>query len=355
MGYKRRLAGFLAVFFLPYVVTLAWSGGFAGVYGNGIKRDLFESGKRAGDSRFNNLAGNEVEGEMVDGGSDGKKKKKIYIGDGRKGYLDVETYLIGVVARQIPAEYELEAIKAQAVIARTYLYGQMEGKTEIKEEELGLTYLEEEQMESLWGRQKFVEYYDKICQAVRETEGMVMALDEGEEVDKKSLVSEPLFHRASAGYTREGDQANPYLASVDSHWDVEAEGYLTVREWEPKEVVRLMTEAALKNGAGEVELTEKQVTDTLQLVGRDKVGYVKEIQIGAHIYTGDEIQMALGLPSTAFTLEEHEGKLRAICKGIGHGYGLSQYGANGMAKEGKSAEEILTYYYQNIIIISLKS
>lgn len=94
--------------------------------------------------------------------------------------------------------------------------------------------------------------------------------------------------------------------------------------------------------------------DTIQLVSRDKAGYVKEIQIGAHIYTGEEIQAALGLPSAAFTLEEHEGMVRAVCKGIGHGYGLSQQGAHGMAQEGKTAEEILKYYYQNIKIISPK-
>ena len=344
MRLKRMLLGILAVFLLPYVITLAWSGGFAGLYGNGTKGGLPGNGQRAGGDGYESLTGNGT-----------RERKKIYIGDGRKGYLDAETYLIGVVARQIPAEYELEAIKAQAVIARTYLYGQMEGKAEAKEEELGLPYLEEEQMESLWGRERFVEYYDKVCQAVHETENMVMILGEGEDGGEENLVPEPLFHRASAGYTREGDEAHPYLQSVDSQWDVEAEGYLTVKEWEPKEVVRLLKEAFAKSGAGEVELTEKQVTDTLQLVGRDKAGYVKEIQIGAHIYTGDEIQAVLGLPSAAFTLEEHEGKLRAICKGIGHGYGLSQYGANALAGDGKSAEEILAYYYQNIKIISPKS
>ncbi len=94
---------------------------------------------------------------------------------------------------------------------------------------------------------------------------------------------------------------------------------------------------------------------TFQLVGREKGGYVKEIQIGAHIYSGEEIRQALSLPSSSFTMEEREGKIRIICKGIGHGYGLSQYGADAMAREGKGAEEILKYYYQNIVIISPKT
>lgn len=358
MRLGRRVAGILTVFLLPYVVTLTWSGGVSGLYDNGMKGGAGGlSGGFFGGGGSGGLAGS-LSGDT---GNPGKGtqggqgvRRKIYISNGQKGYLDVETYLVGIVARQIPAEYGLEALKAQAIIARTYIYGQMGEETEIKEEELGLRYLEEEQMESLWGRQKFVEYYDKISQAVRETEGTVMILDEGENSPEKKLVSEPMFHRASAGYTRDGGEGYPYLKSVDSQQDVEAEGYLTIMEWEPKEVVRLMKEAAAESGTGEPELTEGQVMDTIQLVSRDGAGYVKEIQIGTHIYTGDEIQTALGLPSAAFTLEEHEGQLRGICRGIGHGYGLSQYGAHRMAEEGKSAEEILKYYYQNIIIISSK-
>jgi len=328
--------GIMAALLLPYAVTLAWSGRVGGNAGSG--QGWLQIGRGA------------QEGSKENGETKALGVKRIYIENGQKGYVQVEDYLAGIVARQIPAEYELEALKAQAIIARTYIYGRMEGKTEVTESELGLRCLGENQMESLWGRQNFVEYYDKICQAVRETEGLVIALEESQEI-----LLEPLFHRASSGYTRDGDEAHGYLKSVDSQWDVEAEGYLTVVEWEPKDVVRLITEAAKNNGLGEVELTEEEVMDTIQLVGREKSGYVKEIQIGAHIYTGEEIRQALGLPSAAFTLEEYEGKIRAVCKGIGHGYGLSQYGANGMAREGKGAEEILKYYYQNIEIISPKT
>lgn len=360
MRLGRQLAGILAVVLLPYVVTLAWRGGVGGLYGNGMKGGagglsggFFGGGSEGAGGLAGSLSGDAK--NPGNGIQDGQGvRRKIYIGNGQKGYLDVETYLVGIVARQIPAEYELEALKAQAVIARTYIYGRMGEETEIKEEELGLKYLEEEQMESLWGRQNFVEYYDKISQAVRETKGMVMILDEGEDSSGEKLVLEPMFHRVSAGYTRDGGDGYPYLKSVDSQQDVEAEGYLTMMEWEPREVVRLIKDAAIKNGMGEPDLTEGQVMDTVQLVSRDGAGYVKEIQIGTHIYTGEEIQTALGLPSAAFTLEEHEGGLRAICRGIGHGYGLSQYGAHKMAEEGKSAEEILKYYYQNIIIISSK-
>lgn len=332
---QRMWIGCLAALLLPYVVTLAWSGGVGGVSGDGM----------TGGNRYD--------------GSQGEYHGSIYLSGEKKGYLDVETYLVGVVARQIPADYEPEALKAQAIIARTYIYRQMDGRDGISEEELGLSCLEESQMESLWGSRRFVEYYEKISQAVKETAGMVLVLEgegngDGNGAGNGEEFPEPLFHRASAGFTRQGDEAHSYLQSVDSRWDMEAEGYLTIMEWEPGEAVKLLKEAAAADGE-ELSLTEGQVMETLQLVGRDSAGYVNEIQIGAHIYTGDEVRVALGLPSAAFTLETHEEKIRAVCKGIGHGYGFSQYGGNAMAKEGKSAQEILNYYYQNIAIISLGS
>lgn len=339
---RRMWAGCLAALLLPYVVTLVWSGGVGGVNGEGMTGgNRYADGGNGGSSG----SGGFYRGDV--GGYPGS----IYLSGG--GYLDVETYLAGVVARQIPADYEPEALKAQAIIARTYIYRQMDGKDGISEEELGLSYLEESQMESLWGSKRFVEYYDRICQAVKETAGMVMVW-EGEEDGKGEELPEPLFHRASAGFTRQGDAAHGYLQSVDSRWDMEAEGYLTIMEWAPEEVAELLKEAA-ETGGEEIQLTEGQVMETIQLVGKDSAGYVNEIQIGAHIYTGDEVRLALGLPSAAFTLETHEEKIRAVCRGIGHGYGLSQYGANAMAKEGKNAREILNYYYQNIAINSLGS
>ena len=163
----RQFMAALAVLLLPYVVTLAWSGGVSGAYGNGLKTGEGTSGGLFGGTGGVSGSQGGITGQS---GSESENRqgmrKKIYIGNGQKGYLDVETYLVGTVARQIPAEYGLEALKAQAIITRTYIYGQMDGRTQIQEEELGLKSLGEEQMESLWGRENFVEYYDKISQAV---------------------------------------------------------------------------------------------------------------------------------------------------------------------------------------------
>ena len=91
---------------------------------------------------------------------------------------------------------------------------------------------------------------------------------------------------------------------------------------------------------------------TIQIILRDDSGYVEQLQIGTRTYTGEEVQYALGLPSAAYGFEEYEGGVRAVCQGIGHGYGMSQYGAKCKAEEGWTAEKILPYFYKNIVLIS---
>ena len=108
-----------------------------------------------------------VGGTAVNGNTNREESmsgRRIFLDREQGGYRDLEEYLPGVVARQMPAEFELEALKAQAILARTYIFKQMDGKSEIPESALDLDFLEEEQLKSLWGTDKFVEYYKKIRQ-----------------------------------------------------------------------------------------------------------------------------------------------------------------------------------------------
>lgn len=302
---SRIWTGCMLALLIPYVVTLALAG---------------------------TIKGEEKRVEFISG-------KTVLTRQGRA--VDAEEYLIGVVGRQMPADYGAEALKAQAVVARTYIYKQMGDSVEVGEEELNLEYLEEKQLETMWGSDRFVEYYKNIQEAVEATSQMVMTY-EGNLID-------PLFHRASAGKTRAGDEYHPYLESVESLRDVEAEGYLSMPSWEPEAFV-----SAVNQITGDGDLTVSQVPEGIQLIEKDGAGYVRTIQIGSHAYSGEEVQAALGLPSACFTLEGYEGRIRAVCKGIGHGYGMSQYGARVMAEEGKTAEEILSWYFKNIDLISDK-
>lgn len=302
---KRIWTGCLLALLIPYIVTLAWTGT---IRGEAEQIELFSG-------------------------------RKVILDSGKVRELDVEEYLIGIVGRQIPADYGAEALKAQAVIARTYIYKKMGEEKQIEESQLNMEYLEEGQLEKLWGSDKFVTYYKNIREAVEATSGLVIEY-EGELID-------PLFHRASAGYTRAGDERHPYLQSVESRRDVGAEDYLTVVSWDSGAFAD-----KIRGILGDSQMIPEQVDETMQMIEKDEAGYVAGYQIGSHTYTGDEIQEALELPSSCFVLEEYEGKIRAVCRGIGHGYGLSQYGARVMAQEGKTAEEILNYYYKNIILIS---
>ena len=303
---KKKIGTAILISFLfPYIITLTVSGTAAA-----------EQSKEAGQSG-----------------------RKIYLDREEGGYVDLEDYLPGVIARQIPADYEPEVLKAQAILARTYIRKQMGDGKEIAESALDLDFLEEEQLKALWGTDRFVEYYKKMESAAEDTAGMVIAWN-GELID-------PLFCRASAGKTRSGDSYHPYLASADSARDVEADGYLQVVTWSKEEFARLLS--ALPEGEA---ITADMFPGCVQVVSRDGAGYVEEIQIGSVLHSGDRVQYALGLQSPDFSIEEYQGGVRAVSSGIGHGYGLSQYGGNVKAKEGWTAQDILEYYYKNIVLIS---
>ncbi len=212
-----------------------------------------------------------------------------------KGYVDGETCVAALVASQMPQDYEMEALKAQAIIARTYLHG----KAEEAEGEL----LEEEALRALLNETGSIK---RAREAAAETAGQVLTYD-GELI-------RPLYHAVSAGMTRQGEF--PYLKAADSSRDMEAEGYLTVLDWTPGEFAAAFR-AGMKALGQEVLLTEAEIPDSIQMVEQDSGGYVRQIQIGSHVYDGESVQMALGLPSCAYTLEQVEGKVRALCRGKG--------------------------------------
>ncbi len=262
---------------------------------------------------------------------------------GSSYYVGLEDYLPGVLARQIPADYEPEALKAQAVIARTYIRGQLEsaGEAELAESALDLDYLETEQLKRLWGTDQFPEYYQKMENAVTETKGKVMRWE--------GACIQPLFCRASAGQTRAGDEDCPYLQSVECPADQNAPGAEQTLSLSPREAAAAINGIPESGGISR-SVREEALLGELQIISRDSAGYVEELQIEGANYRGEEVQYALGLQSACFSLRTEDGRLRAEARGIGHGYGLSQYTANELAKEGWLAEDILAYFYKNIVI-----
>lgn len=250
-----------------------------------------------------------------------------------------EEYLIGIIAAQIDAGYEKETLKAQAIIARTYLHGQSVERERIEKAALNVNRLEIGEMEDLWGKEEAPNNYQKISDAVRETKGMVIQYD-GDYI-------EPLFHKVSAGVTRAGDETHPYLCRVETPEDVEAENYISIIRFSKADFARRLNQ--MKDSP---ELAPKEAFTSIQIVKKDEAEYVDKIQVGSKSYSGEDIAYALGLPSSAFSFEDYDGDIRCTVRGIGHGYGFDQYNANLKAKAGWTAEELLKKYYKNIIVIS---
>lgn len=249
--------------------------------------------------------------------------------------IDEEEYLAGIVAEQIPLDSQPEAIKAQAVVARTSLVCALEN-----EEELPAS-MSREEMLSLWGQDGFEQNYRALDEALGATQGEILVW-EGKPI-------QAAFHAVSAGKTRDAREALgvelPYLSSVDSSIDIPSHDFLKVIFMEKKELADKLNQARKEAG-----LTEESVAEGISVVKRDAGDYALEVAVGTQTMTGEEFRECLALNSSCFSMKEVEGKMRIVTKGMGHGVGLSQYGANEMAKAGSSYEEILNYYYQDVTI-----
>lgn len=290
-------------------------------------------------------------GEVIDNGDD----KYIFQEGNQIKVLNPETeevvetpfedYIKGVVGAEMPALFEEEALKAQAVAARTYAVKKMEEtQTEEGREEvpynIGQAYLTKEELKKRWGIH-FDEYYKRVSEAVDATKDEIIVYN-----------SEPIlavFHSTSAGITETAEnvwgQDLPYLKSVDSHGDEDAP------DFEAETIMSTSTVIGkLQSKYTDLILTEGSLMEQMQIVERTEAGYIKQIQIGNKMFTGKQVREALGLRSSNFTITKNGDNIKFVTKGFGHGAGMSQYGANFMAKEGFSYIEILKHYYQNIEI-----
>ena len=228
--------------------------------------------------------------------------------------LPLDEYGIGRMAKEIPASYEEEAIKVQAILVRTAVYKQL--KEEGSEAVLADDFWTEKEMKEEWGSRKFSEYYRKMENAWQETEGQVVMY--GEE-----LANTP-FTRLTNGSTRDGKEVlgsedYPYLKIKECPLDIES-----------KDQIRTVT----------TEDMDAEIKET------DTAGYVTSVRVGEETMSGEEFREKHKLDSSCFILQKYDGKMRITTRGIGHGLGLSQYTANEMAKEEKTTEEILQYFFE---------
>lgn len=249
-------------------------------------------------------------------------------------HIDVEEYVLGVLPGVLPADYDDEMLKVQAILIRTNLLKEMEEKGTADAQDLSYTYLTVDEQIELFGKRNYERERKRFEKAVVSTSGLVLR--------KEGNLIMALYHEVSIGKTVSGKEILgediSYLQSVDSGKDVEAKHYMTVLEYKYKQLQEL---AGVKKEEETVEVKIEESTEH---------GYVTKASVSGTIYSGEEMAKLFQLPSTNFYVEKLEDGVRFVCLGKGNGLGLSQYGGNRMALEGKTYEEIIRYYYKNVSI-----
>ncbi|HEX3022134.1 MAG TPA: SpoIID/LytB domain-containing protein [Lachnospiraceae bacterium] len=252
--------------------------------------------------------------------------------------VPMDTYIMMALCANMPVTYEDEALKAQSVIIRTYIYMVADTKatSNLNAEDLGLDYRVLATMKEVWGEDSYTANLTKLEDIINDTNGEVITY-------KEKLIL-PLFHEVSTGKTRSAEAATgekiEYLVSVDCSFDVNSSEYMKINSEEKADVIQ-----TILNSYPDAVLDEEELFEQIVVTERDSFGYVKRIQVGGITITGDEFARCLNLNSPNFYIESYEKKVRFICKGKGHGVGLSQYGANYMATQGSKYKEILLYFY----------
>ena len=269
--------------------------------------------------------------------------------------IDFEEYIRGVLAAEMPASFEGEALKAQAVAARTYAYYKYRGfannpdsRTAEHPDAVVCTnpahcnaFYSDAALAQLHGEEWTSKYLGKIAHCAEDTRGRIMVYE-----DEPILA---VFHSASAGGATEasGDVWGsdlPYLSSVKSEGEHEKNGYISTVEVSADEF-----KEKLSGKFPDIKFSENP-SEWQGAVVFTRGGSIGTVEICGKVIKGTEIRAMFGLNSTHFTVETASDKIIFTSEGSGHGVGMSQYGANYMAKQGLGYEEILKSYYDGAVL-----
>jgi len=262
--------------------------------------------------------------------------------------MGLESYVVGVVAAEMPASFSLEALKAQAVAARTYALERLkvpDPRVKALHQEADLSsdpainqaWISTAEMKRRWGQWNYARHLGKIRQAVEETVGQVLIYN-GQLID-------PLYHASCGGKETENSGEVwqfdvPYLQKVSctGHQD----RHQTTTQFFTLETCDRLLGTTLSTLPASKFQQDKKV---IQVTTKSSTGRVKEMLLGGKSFSGVVIRTQLGLPSTRFTCQKEEKGVSFISNGYGHGVGMCQYGANDLAASGQDFREILQHYY----------
>ena len=251
----------------------------------------------------------------------------IYRSNGSVINLNMTDYLIGVVSSEMPASFNLEALKAQSVLARTYALKAKQTGKKLTDTVSTQSYIDIDQMKNKWGN-SFNTYYNKIKNAVENTNGEYLSYN--------GNYIEALYHSTNNGKTESSldvfGNYYPYLISVSSEYDKNASSYLRTINM-PLDTISNKLGLSLNNDS------------VINILSYTDGGNIKEININGNNFSGKKVRELLGLRSADFDISISDNNANITTRGYGHGVGMSQYGANGMANAGYSYKNILSHYY----------
>ena len=251
----------------------------------------------------------------------------IYRSNGSIINLNMTDYLIGVVSSEMPASFNLEALKAQSVLARTYALKAKQTEKKLTDTVSTQSYIDIDQMKNKW-RNSFNTYYNKIKNAVENTNGEYLSYN--------GNYIEALYHSTNNGKTESSldvfGNYYPYLISVSSEYDKNASSYLRTISM-PLDTISNKLGLSLNNDS------------VISILSYTDGGNIKEININGNNFSGKKVRELLGLRSADFDISISDNNANITTRGYGHGVGMSQYGANGMANAGYSYKDILSHYY----------
>lgn len=256
--------------------------------------------------------------------------------------VPLEEYIVGVLAGEMPVYFELEALKAQAVASRSYVLKRLEynkdSEYDVVDSVLNQVYLDDDYLKEAWGKD-YVVNINKLRTAVNQTIDEYLGYD-GEIIDA-------LFFSTSNGYTEDASVVFnlelPYLKSVESKWDAQTSS-----------VFNSQKTMSLQEFYEKLGLEYKSEL-SFNVLERSDTNRIIKLEINGNMLNATDVYNKLGLRSTDFNLTQVGTNVVIDTKGYGHGVGMSQYGALGMAKEGYNYMQILEYYYSGAEIKKIQN
>lgn len=278
---------------------------------------------------------------------------KVFIsGEDRIEEVKIDEYLYGVISSEMSPTFEDEALKSQAIAARTFALNKKSNKCpNAKGADICNTvhcqvYTAKDQVIAKWSDDKKETYSNKIKNAVDSTSGLAITYN-GE------IIKYPQFFSTSSGKTENCKDVFssdvPYLVSVESKGEEISNNFKTSTAIPISEFVKKVNEKF-----SEAKITESGIENQVNVLERSEAGGAKSVKLGGATVKGTELRMLLGLKSTNFTYKFENGDIIFDCNGYGHGVGMSQWGANVMAKSGSDYKEILKHYYTGITISTVE-